>query len=101
MKYAFFIDIDGTLMFEGRLPKENIDAIAKARKNGHYVFINTGRSFAAIQPVVKESIQFDGFVTALGSYITVGNKFVSLTTAGDTCLRDIFIYSHVKFSLSS
>ena len=90
MKYAFFIDIDGTLMFEGRLPKENIDAIAKARKNGHYVFINTGRSLAAIQPVVKESIQFDGFVTALGSYITVGNKVIHECPVSDEILKETY-----------
>lgn len=88
MKYAFFIDIDGTLMFEGRLPKENIDAIAKARKNGHYVFINTGRSLAVIQPVVKESIQFDGLVTALGSYITVGNKVIHECPVSDEILKE-------------
>jgi len=90
MKYAFFIDIDGTLMFEGKLPKENIDAIAKARKSGHYVFINTGRSLAMIQPTVKEKIEFDGFVTALGAYITVGDKVIHECRASDESIKAIY-----------
>lgn len=76
MKFAFFIDIDGTLIFEGKLPKRNIEAIAKARKAGHYVFINTGRSMAVVQPLIKENIELDGYVTSLGAYIKIGNKVI-------------------------
>lgn len=41
-----FFDIDGTLVAEGThyLPQSAVNAIRKARENGHLVFINTGRT---------------------------------------------------------
>ena len=72
MKYAFFLDIDGTLIFEGKIPDKNTKAIEKARAAGHYVFINTGRSKALVQPIITSSMELDGFVTSLGAYIEVG-----------------------------
>lgn len=44
-KIAFF-DIDGTLTSEidGSVPEDAGAAIAQARKNGHLMFINTGRT---------------------------------------------------------
>ena len=44
MGKLIFFDIDGTLRAEedGDLPQSTIDAIARARANGHKTFINTG-----------------------------------------------------------
>ena len=90
MKYAFFIDIDGTLIFERKLPKRNIEAIAKAREEGHYVFINTGRSLAVVQPVIKEELDLDGYVTSLGAYIKIGDKVIHEDCASKESLNKIY-----------
>ena len=73
-KYAIFLDIDNTLMVNGEIPQGNIDAIKKAQKDGHLVFINTGRSFSYIPKKLTEAIDFDGFVAGIGSDIRVHNK---------------------------
>ena len=90
MKLAFFIDIDRTLIFEGELPKRNIEAIAEARRAGHYVFINTGRSMAVVQPVIKENIELDGYVTSLGAYIKIGDKVIHEDLVSKESIDKIF-----------
>lgn len=69
-KYAIYFDIDGTIVPEdkGSIPDSTIEAIRKARENGHYTFINTGRTFAAIDGFIKD-LQFDGFVCGCGTNI--------------------------------
>lgn len=45
MGKIIFMDVDGTLVdYEGRLPDSARDAVRQARKNGHKVYICTGRS---------------------------------------------------------
>lgn len=42
MKYAIFVDVDGTLLDnKQQIPESAVYAIKNARKNGHYVFLNT------------------------------------------------------------
>ena len=44
---VIFIDVDGTLVdYENNLPASAKEAIVKARRNGHRVYICTGRSKA-------------------------------------------------------
>ena len=74
-KYAFFLDIDGTLCVHGEIPLINRLAIAKARQSGHFVFVNTGRSYGILPPVVH-TVEFDGFVTSLGSSVIVRGEYV-------------------------
>ena len=46
-----FIDVDGTLVdYENKLPASADKAIKQARKNGHRVYICTGRSKAEVYP---------------------------------------------------
>ncbi len=73
-KYAFFLDIDGTYSLGGKIHPNNIKAIEKARKEGHYIFINTGRAYGYLPKHVLESVEFDGFVCGLGADIRVGGK---------------------------
>ena len=48
-KKMIFIDVDGTLVnYENKLPDSAVTAIRKARKNGHKVYICTGRSEAEV-----------------------------------------------------
>jgi len=73
---CFFIDIDSTLMWDGIIPKANIDAINNARGKGHKVFINTGRSYGYVPKTVFESIKTDGGVYGLGTYILCENNVI-------------------------
>lgn len=68
-KIAFF-DIDGTLTSEidGSVPEDAAAAIDQARKNGHLMFINTGRCFQNVEPRFRR-IGWDGYVCGCGTNI--------------------------------
>ena len=67
---ALFFDIDGTLFSEvnRNVPESAKAAIAQARKNGHLVFINSGRTECLIGSI-KELIQVDGYCCGYGTRI--------------------------------
>lgn len=75
-KIAFF-DIDGTLTSEidGSIPNSAIQAIRQARRNGHLMFINTGRCFQNVEPRFRE-IGFNGYVCGCGTNIYCDGKDV-------------------------
>ena len=57
-KRLIFLDIDGTLIEPGRMepPASAVDAVRKARANGHKVFLCTGtatRSFFAPAATIR------------------------------------------------
>lgn len=68
-KIAFF-DIDGTLTSEidSSIPDSAVQAIRQARKNGHLMFINTGRCLFNLEERFRE-IGFDGYVCGCGTNI--------------------------------
>ncbi len=75
--FAVFADIDNTLTVRDHIiPQRNIDAVNEARRLGHKVFINTGRSFGNIPPVIFEQLEFDGVLSGNGTMITIGGKTV-------------------------
>ena len=62
MGKILLIDVDGTLVnYENQLPASAVDAIRKARANGHKVYICTGRSKAEVYPNLWE-IGLDGMI---------------------------------------
>ncbi len=69
-KHLIFLDIDGTIVNErtGVITQGTIDAVCQARKQGHEVFINTGRSKAEVSQKVLD-INVDGVVCGCGTYI--------------------------------
>ena len=73
-KIAFF-DIDGTLTSEidGTIPDSAIQAIRKARANGHLMFINTGRCFQNVEKRFRD-VGFDGYVCGCGTNIYCDGK---------------------------
>ncbi len=77
-KCAVFLDIDGTLITDNFIiSSEEIEAINAARAKGHLVFINTGRSWGNIPPVLMEQIEkFDGIIAGSGAMVTVGGKTI-------------------------
>lgn len=77
-KFAFFIDIDGTLTAErGKIPRENVLAIMQARRQGHFVFINTGRSRGNIDSELFEALQVaDGIICGNGCHLIINRRDV-------------------------
>lgn len=74
MKKIIFLDIDGTLYSTkiGRIPDSAETAIQLARKNGHKVFLCTGRSLSEIQKYLNYEI--DGFILGAGGMIYADQK---------------------------
>lgn len=68
---VLFFDIDGTLISDktDRIPASTVEALAQARANGHYIFVNTGRTICALRSELK-AIDFDGFLCGCGTYLT-------------------------------
>lgn len=74
---AFFLDLDGTLLPSGASFPNDIDisAIAQARAQGHFVFLNSGRSYAYLPNFVKQAdFGLDGLICGNGSYILTSGK---------------------------
>ena len=71
-----FFDIDGTLAHPGQAPSEStVKSIQTARRNGHKVFISTGRTMDSI-PTPIATIGFDGGIFSSGGIIAVDNTIV-------------------------
>lgn len=71
-----FLDIDGTLTEPGsnEPPESAIEAVRKAREEGHYVFLCTGRNYDMLMPLLKYG--FDGVVASSGGYIRCGEETI-------------------------
>lgn len=100
-RYAVFLDIDGTLLADSFIiPQRNIDVLNAAREKGHMVFINTGRSWGNIPPVLMEQIEkFDGIIAGSGVMITMNGKTVfSACMSKDLCCRITeYFLSHTEY----
>lgn len=69
---AVFLDVDGTLINDyGQVPASAVAAIHEAQRNGHLVFVCTGRSMVELVPEITE-IGFDGYVVASGAFVQIG-----------------------------
>ena len=75
-KKVIFLDIDGTLTEPGcnEPPASAIEAIQKARANGHYVFLCSGRSYAMLKQLLKYG--FDGVIASAGGDIRIGERVI-------------------------
>ena len=71
-----FLDIDGTLTEPGYNvpPASALEAIKKAQKNGHRVFLCSGRNLAMLKPLL--SYGFDGYVASSGGYVVCDGTVV-------------------------
>lgn len=69
MSKIVFLDIDGTIRaFDGYIPETAVEAIKRARGNGHEVFISSGRPVCQIEKRILD-IGFDGIISESGSYV--------------------------------
>lgn len=79
MKKIVFFDIDGTLWdFRNYIPDSTREAIRLLRENGHYAFINTGRTRGYVQNPNLLSLGFDGIVSGCGTAIEYSDKVIFL-----------------------
>ena len=69
-----FLDIDGTLTpaVSNVIPGSALEAVQKARRNGHLVFLCTGRNPDMLSPVLAYG--FDGAVAGAGGYVFAGDE---------------------------
>lgn len=75
-KKVIFLDVDGTLVnYENKLPSSAAEAIQQARKNGHLVYICTGRSKAEVYPELW-NIGLDVMIGGNGSYVEHHEKVI-------------------------
>lgn len=74
---VMFFDIDGTLLASGQevIDEDVLAAIQEARKNGHLMFINTGRTVANLSEYLLNA-GFDGYVCACGTHILINGETV-------------------------
>lgn len=88
MRKILFLDIDGTLVnYEGKLPASAAQAVQAARKNGHLVYLCSGRSKAEIYSYIWD-IGVDGFIGGNGSYVEhQGQVILHQLITRDQCKR--------------
>lgn len=70
-KSVLFFDIDGTLISDitNQIPESTIHAMRQAKKNGHLLFVNTGRTLCSLRRELNQ-IEFEGFLCGCGTYLT-------------------------------
>ncbi len=99
-KCAVFLDIDGTLIGDSlQIPERNKQAIAAARKTGHMVFINTGRSMGNISEELREQLEVDGIVSGSGSLIMLEGKVIYNNCLSNELVKCMYkyFYSHPEY----
>lgn len=72
-KLALFFDIDGTLTHRGHVTSRTVRMLARARKAGHYMLINTGRSRGFLPDYLLEKTVWDGYICG-GGYVEYRGK---------------------------
>ena len=72
---AIFFDLDGTLLYNGKLTESGKQAVFYTKEKGALVFVATGRNKWEVE-CMKEitDLPFDGYVTMNGAYSYIGNK---------------------------
>lgn len=71
-----FLDIDGTLIAAMAKPSLLVtEAVCRARKNGHKIFLCTGRNMPIIGADILE-IGFDGVIASAGGHVEVEGQVI-------------------------
>ena len=92
-KYVF-LDIDGTLVgADGRVPESAVEAIRRARENGHKIFICSGRCRCEMHENIL-CVPLDGIVGSAGAYVEIDGRVIfhrSMTEKMNARLLDYFL----------
>lgn len=66
-QYCLFFDFDDTVFVDRQIPPENLNAMKAAQKAGHFLILNTGRSFGGlIREPAANVIPWDGMILGAG-----------------------------------
>lgn len=76
MPKAVFIDFDGTFADHGVVPAAHMEAVRRARENGHRVLLCTGRPKSTVPRRLLDSV-FDGLVGGAGGYVEIGDTVLA------------------------
>jgi Cof subfamily protein (haloacid dehalogenase superfamily) len=88
---AVFLDIDGTLISPGEGPfDEDLEQIEAAWKQGHKIFLSTGRALANVPSSLKNLPFIEGMALGSGAHViyrgkTIYRKQVSPEALGAVC----------------
>ncbi|HSP47596.1 MAG TPA: Cof-type HAD-IIB family hydrolase [Clostridiaceae bacterium] len=103
-RQAIFIDVDGTFVNDsGLVPESAKTAVREARKNGHLVFLCTGRSTAELFDFIMDA-GFDGIIAAAGGYVELEGEVLLHQRVADEDVRhlvDYFDRNGIDFYLES
>lgn len=89
MQKFIFIDVDGTLLSATReMPNSALKAIHSAQKNGHKVFVCTGRAKSEVGDYLLK-VGFDGYIFSSGAVIEVSNETIYLNQLEGAILDNI------------
>lgn len=84
---ALFFDVDGTLVASGgAVPSSAAEAIREARRNGHLVFINSGRCLCMLGGI-QNQVENDGLLAGCGTEILIGGKRVRYYSVPRECTK--------------
>lgn len=89
---AVFLDIDGTYLDPSQqVPPSAADAVRAARRNGHQVFLCSGRSHAEIGDEITTA-GFDGIIAAGGTDVSYRGEVLQRLTFPRMVLADALTY---------
>lgn len=77
MKALVFLDIDGTILPEGKskVPEDVIATINELKEKGHVPFICTGRNIGSASEIINQ-VGVDSYVTSNGQQVTVEGQVI-------------------------
>lgn len=103
-KKHIFLDIDGTIYSGmGFIPDSAKCAIRKARKNGHKVYLSTGRNRAEISEDLW-NLGIDGIIASAGAYVEVGGEVLYHQPLEEQLLVKLYDYllnHNIMFSIET
>lgn len=90
-KKILFLDLDGTLWVNEKIPLSALIAIQKAKKNGHLIFTNTGRTYCeGITTLLP--LQLNGTCFSAGSEIYIDGKTILYDPLEEKDIRKMVQY---------
>lgn len=99
-----FLDIDGTLLpRDGVMPDSTVEALKRAKANGHELVICTGRAMCQLNKGIDKDL-FTGFVTVAGSCVVRNGERVfqkKMTREQLDILAKYFRDNHMPFYFQS